>query len=92
MAAKYALDNNIPYEKAIRELLVHEELREIFCEIKLGMNLLEKSQTYRIWLPESKGATDKPPADWKTTTSGRVEITNGDEIHEKILKRNKVHL
>ena len=56
------------------------------------MNLLGKSQTYRIWLPESKGATDKPLADWKTTASGQVEITNGDEIHKKIFERNKVHL
>jgi len=92
LATKYALDNNIPYEKAIRELLVHEELREIFGEIKLGLNLIKRSQTYRIWLPKSEGVTDTPPEDWKTTKTEQVEITDGDEIHKKILERNKIHL
>ena len=92
LASKYALDNNVPYEKAVRELLVHEELREIFTEIKFGLNLLQKSQTYRIWLPVSGRALDAPPENWKTTTTGQLEITNGDEIHGKILERNNIHL
>ena len=83
LASKYALDNNVPYEKAVRELLVHAELREIFTEIKFGLNLLQNSQTYRIWLPVSGRALVTPPENWKTTTTGQLEITNGDEIHKK---------
>ena len=71
---------------------MHEELREIFGDIKIGLNLLVKSQTYRIWLPKTEGVTDTPPDDWKTTNTEQLEITEGDEIHKKILERNKIHL
>ena len=92
LAAQYAAANNLTQEKAVKELLAHEQIRDIFREIKFGMNQLRKKQMYRLWLPEDGKVTSKPPKDWKKVVRGQREVTDSEIIHTKLLERNRLHL
>ena len=74
------------------ELLAHEQIRAIFKDIRMGLMAKARTQTYRIWLPNSGDVTYPPPENWKKCKAPQVEITNSDDIHNKILERNLVHL
>ena len=92
LATKYALQNNLTQEKAVRELLAYEQIRDIFQDIRMGLMAKARTQTYKIWLLNSGDVTDPPPENWKKSKPPQVEITNSDDTQSKILERNLVHL
>ena len=92
LAARYAIENNIPEEIAIRELLAHEELKEIFKEVRYGLTEFRQGQTYRIWLPSDNNPKSLPPSNWKVIKSPLVEITDNDKMNKKLVERNTHHL
>jgi len=49
LADKYAASNNISKEMAIRELLSHEEIREMFRTIRLRMKGSKSPQMSEVW-------------------------------------------
>ena len=75
LAENYAATNNLSHEVAIRELLMHEELRDTYKQIKGKLKGAMSQQLYEIWvkcaLPEGKKVIDQC-----------------DELEEHLLHRN----
>ena len=92
LAARYAIENNISEEIAVRELLAHEELKEIFKEVRYGLTEYRQGQTYRIWLPNDNNPRSLPPSNWKVINSPSVEVTDSEEMNKKLVERNTHHL
>ena len=55
LADKYAEDNNTTRETAKRELMKHEEIREIFREISNWLKPRWEGQLQKVWIPETIG-------------------------------------
>ena len=49
LADKYAASNNISKDLAIRELLLHEEIRKIFRKIRIRMKGSNSPQMSEVW-------------------------------------------
>ena len=84
-AQKYADHNNIPVEKAIRAILSYEEDREVWKKIKIKLKKFSKSQLDKIWIDAKRGHST-------TKKRNRIEINSTEEIHNKLLARNRRHL
>ena len=85
MAEKYASENMCTEEHAIRELLLHEEDREIWRVIKFRLKENERTQLDKIWIDSKRGSkTNKK--------DNKIEIDDTAEMHKKLLGRNKKHL
>ena len=54
LAEKYASENKIPKELAIRELMHHEELRELFRHIRIKMKGMRTPQLSEIWTTDEE--------------------------------------
>ena len=74
LAEKYAQQNNISKKMAIRELLSHEELREMYRTIRLRMAGMTSPQLTEVWVDDGEG--------------GKTIISNSNEIEEHLLHRN----
>ena len=74
LAEKYALDNKISKELAIRELMEHEELRELFRTIRLKMKGSRSPQLSEIWL--------------KNENEEKIILSESKEVEEHLLSRN----
>ena len=92
LANRYAIENKVTEEVAIRELMAHEELRDLFKDIRFKMKDRDFSQTYRLWLPDDGSVTSPPPQNWKKITTPPIEITDSETMNKLILERNKNHL
>ena len=53
MAEKYAMENDLSKETAIRELLCHEEVRDTFRTIRERMGVTRSPQMTEVWLQDS---------------------------------------
>ena len=53
LAQKYAQDNNISKEIAIRELMSHEETRKLFRTLRLKMQGARSAQLSEVWVEQS---------------------------------------
>ena len=85
MAEKYASENMCTEEHAIRELLLHEEDREIWRVIKFRLKENERTQLDKIWIDSKRGSkTNKK--------DNKIEIDDTAEMHKKLLGRNKKYL
>ena len=84
LAETYANQNDISVSKAVRELMLHEEEREIFRIIKSKMNDYKKSQLDAIWIPKDKRSGKN--------TNDKVIVDAAEDINNKLLKRNRRHL
>ena len=78
LADKYASDNNISKEKAIRELMSHEEVKELFRTIRLRMKGSRSPQLSEIWIQDETG--------------GEIVLSESREVEEHLLSRNWKHL
>ena len=85
LAQKYSDENNTPVEKAIKAILSHEEDREVWKSIKTKLNKFDKSQLDKIWIDAKRGYST-------TKKRNKVEINSTEEMHKKLLARNKRHL
>ena len=74
MAEKYAGENKLSKEKAIRELMSHEELREMFRTVRLKIKGARSPPLSEVW------SMDKD--DQKTI------ITGSQEVEDHLLQRN----
>ena len=81
MAEKYALENDTTQEYAIKELLLHEEDRELWAIIKSRLKDSNKTQLDKIWIDSTRGSRT-------TTKINKVEIEDTELIHKKLLSRN----
>ena len=74
LAEKYAKDNKMTKEQAIRELINHEELREMHRTIRLRMGGSKSPQLSEVWI---------------NTVDGNKEIlSNSEDIESHLLERN----
>ena len=78
LADKYALENNISKETAIKELLSHEEVREMFRTVRLRLEGARQPQLSEIWV---RGGNDE-----------KITLSESVEVEEHLLQRNKQHL
>lgn len=78
LADKYAQDNNISKEKAIRELMSHEEVKELFRTIRLRMKGARSPQLSEVWTQDDNGE--------------KVILNESAEVEEHLLSRNWKHL
>ena len=78
LAEKYANENNISKELAIRELMSHEEPRELFRTIRLKMKGSRSPQLSEIWTKDDEGEKNI--------------ISGSSEVEEHLLSRNLVQL
>ena len=85
LAQKYSDNNNIPVEKAIRAILAYEEDREVWKMIKSKVKKFSKSQLDKIWIDSTRGHST-------TKKRNKIEIDSTEEMHKKLLARNKKHL
>ena len=74
LAEKYASENKIPKELAIKALMHHEELRELFRHIRIKMKGMRTPQLSEIW------TTDE--------VQEKHIITGSREVEEHLLQRN----
>ena len=74
LADKYALDNRMDKEAAVRELLDHEEIRELFREIRLKLKGTAPPQLSEVWLQDDN--------------RGKIILNNEAEVEEHLLQRN----
>ena len=74
LADKYASDNKIDKETAIRELMDHEETRELYRTIRLRMQGCKAPQMSEIWTRDNNGE--------------KVVLTEATEVEEHLLERN----
>ena len=87
-AVEYAKENKLTQEKAITEILLNEEEREVFQLLRQGINAKEKSKLDKIWVCKDNTIQSKS----KYHVENRVEVTITEKIHEHLLKRNSDHL
>ena len=79
LAEKYSRENDISKEKAIRELLSHEDLRETYRKIDEKMNRARSPKMSTVWL---KGVEEED----------KFVIEGNEEVERHLLQRNKTHL
>jgi len=78
LAEKYANENNISKEQAIRELMSHEELRELFRTIRIKMKGARSPQMSEVWI--------------KTDGGDKLIIEKSHEVEDHLLERNCTQL
>ena len=74
LAEKYALDNKIDKDTAIRELMSHEETRELFRTIRLRMHGTRPPQLSEVWVPDGDNK--------------KIVISEDKEVETHLLQRN----
>ena len=74
LAEKYAQDNKLDLATAVRELMEHEETRELFRTIRLKLDGARAPQMSEIWLPN--GDDEK------------IVLSDSKEVEEHLLQRN----
>ena len=79
MADQYAANNNISRSTAIRELLVHEELRDIYSKIGAKMKTKRSPQMSEVWI---QGETEEE----------KTIYEDSESVETHLLKRNFNHL
>ena len=84
LAEKDALDNDTTVAKAIQELMVHEELREIYKAIKSKMKDFQKTQLDSIWIKRDHTK--------ENTEENKLVVDLATDINKKLLQRNRRHL
>ena len=77
MTEKYASDNDVSRETAIKDLMFHEELRDTFRKIQEKMRRQKSQQMIEVWL---KAGDEK------------IVFDTSDEVEVHILQLNKAHL
>ena len=77
MVEKYASENDVTKETAVRDLMYHEELRDTFRKIQEKMSRQKSQQMIEVWLQ----AGDE-----------KIVFDTSDEVEAHILQRNKSHL
>ena len=78
LAEKYARDNKLSQEQAIRELLSHEELREMFRTIRLRMAGQTSPALSEVWYNNEEGE--------------KIVISESEEVENHLLERNWTQL
>ena len=77
MAEKYASENDVTREAAVRDLMYHEELRDTFRKIQEKMSRQKSQQMIEVWLQSGEE---------------KIVFDTSDEVEAHILQRNKAHL
>ena len=86
LAEKYALQHNISQNTAVTELLSHEESRTVFGELKNKIKPIHRGQLKKLWISvDEEGNYSKDP-------QTRIMLSNKEQIHKELLKRNSTHL
>ena len=78
LAEKYASDNKIDKETAVRELMDHEDTRELYRTIRLKMEGPRSPQMSEVWLQGGNG--------------DKVVLSEANEVEDHLLTRNWKHL
>ena len=78
LAEKYASDNTIDKETAVRELMDHEDTRELYRTIRLKMEGPRSPQMSEVWLQGENG--------------DKVVLSEANEVEDHLLTRNWKHL
>ena len=78
LAEKYASVNDTTHEIAIRELMVHEEMRELFRDIRLKLVGARSPQLHEVWTVGESGE--------------KVVLSDPGEVEEHLLHRNRTQL
>ena len=79
MAEKYAMENDLSKETAIRELLCHEELRDTFRTIREQMGTMRSPQMTEVWIQPTHG-------------SEKIILDNSSVVEPHLLARNREKL
>ena len=78
LADKYASDNDIDHATAVRELMAHEEIRELFRTIRLKLKGARTPQISEVWMTGEDG--------------NKIVISEHDEVESHLLQRNWTQL
>ena len=78
LAEKYAEENFIEKETAIRELLDHEELLELFRMIRLKMKGVKSPQLSEVWV--------------QTREEEKIVLSATNSVESYLIQRNKEYL
>ena len=78
MADQYAMENNITRETAIRDLLIHEELRDTYQRINRKLNRQRSPQLSAIWIKDSEGQ--------------KIILDKYEDVERHLLDLNITHL
>ncbi len=86
LAHKYARQHNMSKNTAIMELLSHEESRHVFSELRSRLKPVHRGQLKQLWVSmDEHGNYSKNP-------ESRTQISETNQIHKALLKRNSNHL
>ena len=88
-AQQYAVQNKLTEEKALTEIIMHEEEREIFRILKQGMGKYVKSKLEEIWICKDRSIQDPTQ---RYNIDNRIEVKTTEMIHQHLLRRNSNHL
>ena len=78
LAAKYAEDHNTTHETAVRDLMSHEETRELFREIRMKMVGTRSAQISEVWTMDDENC--------------KHILNEHSAVEDHLLHRNKIQL
>ena len=86
LAENYARQHNLSLSTAINELLLHEQSRQLFRELKSKLKPIQRSQLKQLWVSIDEQGNYNKDLDTKHT------LSDSRKIHEALLARNTEHL
>ena len=85
LATKYAVENRLDKEVAVREILKHEETREVYQEIGAALKPRWEGQLEKVWIPEDDSV---PRREYKL----KEVVDKPKDLFRRLLGRNEKHL
>jgi len=86
LATQYATQNNMTTQRAVLELLAHEESRGMFRQLRQQIKNTDRRQIRAVWeAMDEDGNHNKDE-------NRRIVYDQGSEIHRALLRRNSEHL